>query len=218
MAFEELAQAGKKHFPDLEIKFKDKSLFMKILGILMFFNKGFMTNYTTTIGSSVYFPSESFLKSAQISSMSVLLHELVHIYDSKKINGLLFSFLYLFPQILVLLCLPLFFLITWKVMLPITLLCLLPLPAYFRMLFERRAYMVSLYCMNELSKKYKFKYDVDNSAKEFLKYFKGAFYYFMWIFPDLDKKMIDAAEKIKNNQKPYEDKVFDIIDDLLTVC
>jgi hypothetical protein len=215
MISENVINKAKEYFPDLKIKFKDESLFMKILSYILFFNKYFMTDYTTTIGSTIYYPSRKKIDKFEISSIIVLLHELVHIYDAKKVSKPLFSFLYLIPQSLVLLLLPLFFLLDWTLVLPLILLCLLPLPAYFRMVYEKRAYMVSMYVMNVLSKKMNFKYDVDKYSKEFLSYFKSSFYYFMWVFPDLDKKFEEAAAKIKIGERPYEDKVIDIIDNIL---
>src|SRR4030043_385107 len=109
MSFQTLVQSAQTHFPNLKIKYKDESLLMKILGKLMFFNKGFMTSYTTTIGSTIYFPNSNFVKARPISSSVILLHELVHLYDNSKFTAPLFSFLYLFPQILVLLFFPLLF-------------------------------------------------------------------------------------------------------------
>ena len=40
----------------VSIKYKDNSWFMKVLSKILFFNKKFMTRFTTTIGKTVYFP------------------------------------------------------------------------------------------------------------------------------------------------------------------
>jgi len=218
MISEIIINKAKEHFPDLQVKFKDENLLMRILSYLLFFNKSFMTQFTTTIGSTIYFPSQKAIDIRPLSYLIVLLHELVHINDSKKYSKLLFSLLYLMPQILVLFCLPLFFVFSWKIMLPITILCALPIPAYFRMVFEKRAYMVSLYVANKLSINKNFKLNIDSMSKDLLSNFKNSSYYFMWLFSDLDKKFEDAAAKIKNGERPYDDKVFDIIDDILKVC
>lgn len=214
MSFQELVTASQKYFPDLRIKYKDQSFFMKALGKLLFFNKKFMTSYTTTIGSTVYFPSQSFIKTRPISAEVVLMHELVHVKDSKKYGRRLFSFLYLSPQILFFLCLPLL-LLSWKVAILLMMISLLPLPSFFRMFFEKRAYMASLYVLNALGKKLDFDPKLNSHCEDFSKQFKNSTYYFMWIFSGIDKVFKNATRNIEDGNKPFEDPVFDILDDLI---
>lgn len=214
MAFSDLVTAAQKDFPDLKINYKDQSSFMKILGKLLFFNKNFMTSYTTTVGSTVYFPTESFVKSRPISASVVLLHELVHIKDSYKYSKLGFSFLYLFPQILVLLCLPLF-LVSWKIALLLLILCACPVPAFFRMFFEKRAYIVSLYVLHSLGKKLNFDAKLESHSEYFIKQFKNSAYYWMWIFNDINKELAQATVTIQADKKPFEDPIFPILDNLI---
>jgi len=209
-----LISAAQVRFPNLKVKYKDGSNFMKLLGYILFFNKRFMTGYTTTIGSTIYFPSEKFIKARPISSMTIFLHELVHIYDSKRFNVFLYSFLYLFPISLLLIALPLF-IFSWKIALILTIISLTPLPSYFRMYFERRAYMVSLYAIRKLSEKMNFNPSLDKSKDSFISEFKSSSYYFMWVFPNINTEFNEAVAKIRSGQRPYEDPVFDIIDDLL---
>lgn len=213
MSFESVVNEAKINFPNLQIKYKNESLFMKILGKLMFFNKNFMTEYVTTIGSTVYFPSKSFVAIRPVSSLMILMHELVHVCDSKQFTTPVFSILYLFPQILALLALPLFF-INWKIAL-LFLLFLLPIPAYFRAYFEKRGYLISLYVSNKLSKKLSFNINLDNEKEETIKSFKNSDYYFMWPFKSVDSQFNEATVKINNNQRPFEDPVFDILDRLI---
>ena len=208
-----LLELSQKHFPNLRIKYKDQSSFMKLLGNVLFFNKEFMTNYTTTIGSTIYFPNEKYLNIRPISSVIVLLHELVHLYDSKRLTSPLFSFLYLSPQILALLFFPLL-LVSWKLALPF-LLFALPIPSFFRMYFEKRAYLSSLYVTYQLSKKKGFNSSLESHKNFFIKQFKGGYYYFMWTF-SLTKEFDQALVKINNNERPFEDPVFDILDDLIS--
>jgi hypothetical protein len=217
MAFQDLVAAAQKRFPDLQIKYKDQSWFMKLLGTLLFFNKGFMTSFTTTIGSTIYFPNETFIKARPISAEVILLHELVHVKDGQKCTKPLFSFLYLSPQILTLLCIPLF-LISWKLAVPLMLLFAAPIPSFFRMLFERRAYMASLYVMAALGKKMNFDPKLDGQSKFFSQQFKGSFYYFMWPFSGIDKKLNQAVVDIQAGKRPFEDPVFDILDELVTAA
>lgn len=215
MSFESVVNEAIIHFPNLQIKYKNESLFMKILGKLMFFNKSFMTDYVTTIGNTVYFPSKLFVTIRPVSSSMILMHELAHVYDSKKFTSPLFSFLYLFPQILVLLALPLFF-INWQIAL-LFLLFLLPIPAYFRTYFEKRGYLISLYVENKLSKKLKFSINLDNAKNDSIKHFKNSDYYFMWPFKSIDTQFNEAAIKINNDQRPFEDPIFDILDKLIDI-
>lgn len=214
MSFQDLVTSAKKYFPDLDIQYKDQSKFMKLLGTILFFTPSFMTSYTTTIGSTVYFPTETFTKLRPISGAVVLLHELVHIDDAHKISKPLFGFLYLSPQILFLLCLPLF-LLTWKIALPLMLLFASPIPSFFRMYFEKRAYMTSLYSLNALGKRMNFDPKLDSQKDFFLTQFKTSAYYFMWPFSNLDTEFSQAVDKIKARQRPFDDKVFDTLDQLI---
>jgi len=145
MPFQELLTAAQKYFPSLQIKYKNQSAFMKFLGFLLFFNKSFMTDYTTTIGDTVYIPTENYIKLRPISGAVVFLHELVHLYDHKRIGSFWFQLSYMMPQIFALPAL-LLFLISWKLALPVIILFLLPIPSYFRMKYERRAYYSSIHC------------------------------------------------------------------------
>jgi hypothetical protein len=214
MSFKEVVEAATKYFPNLTIKYKDKSLLMKIISKVLFFNKDFNYAYTTTLGSNIYYPSESFVKIRPISSIIILLHELIHINDSNKIGTLVFSMLYMFPQILVLLFFPML-LVSWKIAL-LFLLFALPLPAYFRMKYEKRAYIVSMYSLTMLSKKLSFEHNLDKQKDEFVKHFKNSDYYYMWIFGNIQKEFDDAALKIKDGKYPFEDPIFQVINDLIS--
>lgn len=213
MSFQTLVQAAQKHFPDLQIKYKDESFLMKVISKLLFFNKDFMTGYTTTIGSTIYYPNRSFVKARPVSSAVVLLHELVHVYDSKKFTMPLFSFLYTFPQILVLLFFPLLF-VSWKIAL-LALLFAAPIPSPFRMYFEKRAYLTSMYALSEMGKKMNFDPALDRQKNNFLEHFKTSSYYFMWPFNNLSGQFDEAVSKIHNNERPFKDPVFDILDELI---
>jgi len=208
---------AKEIFPDLTIKFKDQSTLMKIISKILFFNKYFMTSFTTTLGSTIYFPSKKFIELRPISTLVVLIHEMVHVYDAKKWTKVLFSLLYMFPLSLALVFLPLLF-VSWQIFLPLLILSLLPIPAYFRMIFEKRAYLVSLYCIYHLSFKKGFNTNLDNGATSYLRNFKDSSYYFMWPFKNLEKDFTEGVAKIKAGQKPFEDPVFEMVDKMLEVC
>ena len=209
-----VSYAAAKYFPKMQIKYKDQSLFMKILGKILFFNKSFMTDYITTVGNNIYFPNKQYIDTRDISATVVLLHELVHMHDAIRINQLLFGFLYLFPISFLSIAL-LLFIFSWKIALILSILSLLPLPAYFRMVFERRAYMSSLYVLDKISIKLKFNPYINTQEDFFLTQFKTSAYYFMWIFnlkPQFDAAMV----KILGDKHPFEDKIFDMLDDILS--
>lgn len=214
MAFQELVNAAKGYFPKLKIKYKDQSWVMRLISKLLIFNNGFMTQYTTTVGDTIYFPSEKFIRCHPVSSSVVLLHELVHLHDQKRIGRIPFTLSYLFPQILVPICLLLFSLITWKVMLPLTLICMLPVPAPFRTYWERRAYLSSFYTLQILGNRMKFNPHLRTQENIFLRYFHGSSYYYMWPFHDIDKAFDKAREDAALGKRPFEDPVFDMIEDL----
>lgn len=217
MAFQDLLIAAQKYFPSLQVKYKNQSTFMKVLGTILFFNKSFMTDYVTTIGSIIYIPDQNYMKLHPVSGSVTFLHELVHIYDSGKISRPLFTFLYLLPQIMALLLLPLFFFLKWWIVLPLVLLCLAPIPAYFRMVFEKRAYISSIYTLNALGKRLNFNPHLANQVSFFVEQFCNSYYYFMYPFKkELNKQFNEAMQKVLSGQRPYQDPVFDILDDLVT--
>lgn len=177
------------------VKYKDQSLFMKILGKLMFFNKTFMTNYTTTIGKTVYFANEEKIKSTStLRHVSTLAHEYKHVKDYEKYH-LWFIFTYLTPQILALVTLPLMIISIWWswiafiIFLVLTLLFLSPLPSYGRKYWELRGHIVSLFVINEINKKRWGDQNVEvrkqiliSAANKYNQKFTKADYYFMWPF------------------------------------
>ena len=215
MSFRNLVTASEGYFPKLKIKYKDESWLMKLIGKLVFFSPGFMTEYTTTIGETVYYPSEKFVKLHPVSSSVVLLHELVHLHDQKKIGKIPFIFSYLFPQILVPVCILLLLLVSWKIMLPLAILLSFPIPALFRTHWEKRAYLSSFYVLQLLGNKLKFNPHLESQEKLFLDYFHGSSYYYMWPFNDINKQFDGALELAKEGKRPFEDPVFDMIEDLV---
>ena len=216
MPFQELLTSAQKYFPSLQVKYKDQSAFMKFLGFLLFFNKSFMTDYTTTIGNTIYFPNANFIKIHPVSSSVVFLHELVHLHDHKRIGSLWFQFSYLIPQIFALPAL-LLFLLSWKIALPVLIFFLLPLPSYFRMIYERRAYYASMYSLKKLSDRMKFNPQLEQQASYFAGRFVDSSYYFMWPFSSIiDDDFAAAAQLVAADKRPYEDPVFDMLDDLVT--
>lgn len=164
--------------PRFELRFKNESRLMKLIGFFTgIFNPGFMTEYVTTIGPKVYFPSKTELVARQDLFSEVLAHEYVHLYDSKK--NRLFSVLYLMPQALGCLSLLSLFAV-WDVRalwFLLALLFLAPIPAPWRTYYELRGY-----CMSMLAE-YIDTGDIHPATITWaMVQFTGSSYYWMWPF------------------------------------
>ncbi len=128
---------------------KNSSKLMQAIGWLFRVTKispEFMERYITTIGETVYFPDKMLEEGDSEKIVRVLVHETIHVADSKRFSGPVFSFLYLFPQSLALLSL-LSLLAVWKIgflWCLLFLLCLAPIPAPFRYWFELKAYRTQI--------------------------------------------------------------------------
>jgi len=129
--------------PGIKLVEKKQSLLMKLLGKLLFFNKRFMTHTTTVLGKTIYLPSQV---SRDLSLMSIIAHEYVHIQDAKRMGFIKFALQYTFPQNLTLLAL--FTLLTpWEpsfIGFLIFIEALFPWPSFYRIEIEMRAYSMSL--------------------------------------------------------------------------
>jgi hypothetical protein len=213
--FHSFAQNLQRYYV-FDIKYKNKSLFMKFLGFLLFFNKSFMSDYTTTIGNTIYFPSEEFVIENEKSSIVILAHEVVHIAQSEKYGKFLFSLIYLFPQCLALFALGAIFAVFWLPMLwcLLFLIFIAPIPAPWRARFEFDGYSMSLF-MNDVILKHQrctpesikrklcqisIRMDYNN--------FKGPNYWFMWPF-GLEKEFENIINDISNGVILDTDEVYD---------
>lgn len=165
--------------PGFNIVYKDASTLMKILGGLTFFNPKFMSEYTTTIGTTMYVPRADFL-GLQGSYVEVVCHELVHMRQTKQ-QGLLYYVKYFFPQWLVLLSLfaILAVLSPYFLFFLITLAALAPFPAPGRRELEFEGYRMSL-CVRYWQSSQLLEPDFTFIARQFT----GSAYYFMWPFYD----------------------------------
>ena len=166
---EALTKLIKTTFPDFEIVDKKQSKLMLVLSKVLFFNKKFMTHYTTTVGNKIYVPDLSFLDDDD-NAFTVIAHEYVHMCDNKRM-GLLFKLLYLSPQIFALLSLLAFTKLWWL----LCLVFLLPFPSIGRTWLEYRGYSMSMAC-------YYFMYGVKPDVKWYLDYFTSSLYYWMCPF------------------------------------
>lgn len=183
------------------VAFKDESKFMKFLGFLLFFNKKFMATYSTTIGSTVYFPSREWLKKNTGSAAVVMAHELQHVKDSKDWGMLTFVLMYLSPQIWSLLSLLAFsaiFLGPGALCFLSFLLYLLPFHSSGRSLIERRGYAITLACRYWLGDK------TDVPSDFFVEKFTGMSYYKMGPGEKEIRAMLEEAiDLIKNDEEKF---------------
>jgi len=203
LKFNRSVEIAKKQFPKLSIKYKNESYLMKLLGMVLFFNRGFGSKYITTIGNTIYFPSKQFIENNETSSIIVLCHELVHIKQKQSVD--LFELEYLFPQVISLFSLFAFFNIYFLLFL----LFLLPIPSITRFMFEYEAYLVTIYCKKKLN----LNYNIENIIKQFT----GPDYYFMYPFKDNVKTMLDIGVNMMDNESFYCFGIKDTVDQIMEV-
>lgn len=135
----------RSRIPGFEIRYKDESPFMRLLGRLAFFNPDFMTRYTTTWLWYVYFPSRAAVAAEPERFGKVLAHEYVHLLDNQK-YGVRYSLSYVSPQIWALGALGAVgvFYSSWFLLFLLFLLFLGPWPSPWRARWEARGYLMSM--------------------------------------------------------------------------
>jgi len=165
--FEALQTAGQ-----ITIRYKSESTLMKLIGALMFFNRQFMTHVTTTVGTTVYFPSRKYVETDPAIAWDILAHELVHVSDHRR--NRIFIGLYLMPQLLAVLALLAIPLQSWWPLL--FLICLAPIPAPWRLNAEIRGYAMGMAVWHWYRKA-----GIPQAMKQDIaKYLTGPDYYFTW--------------------------------------
>lgn len=82
-------------FPKFKLMPKHKSTLMRFMSYLLFFNKGFMSNFVTTIGNYIWVP-ENWDKLDNKVKATVIRHERVHLIQQKRYGMFLYIILYLF--------------------------------------------------------------------------------------------------------------------------
>lgn len=147
--FKLLERQIKREIPGFKIGFKTQSRFHRFIGWLISpFNKRYMTDYITTIGKTVWFPSPERLQGREDVAFEILSHEFVHLWDGRKAAGGWFGFGlgYLFPQWLAVLSLGAVATVAslWFLFFLVALLALAPFPAPFRARAEARGYALGL--------------------------------------------------------------------------
>ena len=167
-----LEQYIRSQISKFEIRDKKDSLMMRLLSRLLFFNKNFLANYVTTIYPKVYVPKLPWKEKDPISAMATLAHEYVHLKDRKRM-GLLFNFLYLFPQNLVFFSLLGIFNPWWY----LCLLCALPIPSPTRAWLEYRGYRMTMFVYEHFGAMR----NIDDFIDWIAEHFSNSTYY--WMFP-----------------------------------
>lgn len=195
-------EVGSKYDSNISVRPKDESKLLRVLRpIVEIFNKRFWAGYITTIGNTIWVP-EGWLENGDVKSrLQTIAHEVLHIKQSKQYTGPLFKFLYLFPQSLALFSLLSFLAIPfglgWLWCL-LFLLCLAPLPAPFRYMFELEAYRVKLVFFKHA---WKTTPEMTQWAKDgIIKNLAKSDYYFTWPFSKWIQKDLDKEEKLEGEQ------------------
>lgn len=139
--FTELAMEIEVRHPSFGVRFKNESLLMKVLAVLVWpVNRRFLSGYITTLGSKVYFPSRSHVEDDYKAAFDTLAHEFVHIHDSARALPLGFLTRWLLPQALAIFALGYFF----HVFFLLALLALIPWPSPWRCDIEARGYAMNV--------------------------------------------------------------------------
>ncbi len=148
-------------FPKFKLVPKSSSWLMKAIGAVLWvvtFGKQhtFLAEYITTIGYTVYTPSD-WDKKPDITKIVTLRHERVHMRQRRKYGMFLFTCLYVF----------------------------LPMPgglAYFRYKFECEAYEETMRALSELAPWGEETVRSADYREELIDFFTSAQYFWMWPF------------------------------------
>jgi hypothetical protein len=153
--YETVLAETQREFPGFKVVKKADSSFMKLLSWVLFFVPGFMSNFTTTIGQTMWTPSAWDTDFSDVSQAEILRHERIHLRQQKRFTMPLFVLLYLF----------------------------LPLPfglAYGRACLEWEAYTESLKAIAEYKGVERLK--LAEVKADFVGYFTSRDYFWMWPF------------------------------------
>lgn len=183
--------------PGFAVEEKQRSLWMRVLSRLLFFNPDFMSRYTTTLYPKIYVPSLDRWKVNNFFSIITLAHEYVHLRDRQRLS-LLFNVLYLSPQVFAVLAL-LYPVSPWFLLF---LLCLLPIPSLGRAWAEFRGYRMSMAMKYWLTGE---QYNIP-----FIVYqFTSSNYYWMFPFGSIIEELFEREyQKIKKDDLAPELREF----------
>jgi hypothetical protein len=180
----------------LNVRIKNKAhadgLYRVISRFIKMFNSKIDDNYVTVLFGDVWVPGVWFDESGRLEKnelhvIEILIHEMVHEEDRKRMGNLFFSIIYLFPQVLAPLSLfsllyPFFSWIAWFLLFAVF---LLPLPAPGRAWLETRGYRMNIAIAEMFNGN---KYSAAFANKIFNRQFKSSSYY--WMLPFFKKELI----------------------------
>lgn len=182
---------------------EDSWLMRRINNIIGFFNPGFMDNFITTIGKTVYFPKAMLGPDQNESVWSVMPHETQHGMQFKRLTLFGAALVYLFPHWLALLSLLALGAIwgDWGYLLClINLVWLAPWPAPGRKWMEMQGYALTLLVMYE---EYRARgYEDEVTVPPYvIRQFTGPNYYFMWPSKSrVQAELNEWLEKVKDGR------------------
>lgn len=166
--YEKVLVETQLEFPKFQVVQKSDSRFMKLLAFLLFFNKGFMTKFVTTIGNYMWV-TPGYDDWQDNAKAALLRHERVHLRQQKRYGMIRYALMYL----------------------------LWPLPfwrAKGRMLLEREAYTESL---DAYAKYYGLDFVEREDVREsMIGHFTSAEYGWMWTKREDIEKWYDDTLKI----------------------
>jgi hypothetical protein len=163
--------------PKYERRVKEDSKLMRAINrVVGLFNESFMTRYVTTVYPYVYVSKD---RHSATGMWKTLAHEWIHLRTAKEKGVVVAALMYLFPQILGLLAvfslLGIVFFPAWLNLL--WLLCLAPIPAYFRAQEEFKAYAMTLAVYY-----WRYRHVSQEEIDRVAECFYTSDYYFMWPF------------------------------------
>lgn len=203
----------------VKIKFKTKNnrpqgWLNRLISVVLFFNKDYLTRYTTVIGNTIWFPSEENYKELYekrpASLLATLLHESRHLEQVKEKGWLRHVVSYMLPQILALGA----FLAPLSPWFLVSLVFLLPLPSPYRVWAEKEGYRITTAVLYWTS-------GYPPNTYSFAKQFAGQNYYYMAPWWHVEKYMLEFERFHKEHEKavwndgvdlpPYLRRVFLLI-------
>jgi len=194
--FDALQVLIRRRIPKFKIRYKDESRWQRFVGKLAFFNRKYMTNFVTTSGPNVWYPSRKFIQESKIRAFKILAHEYVHMLDRKK-HPIVFEMVYAAPQWLMLfvfLSLLAIWFSNWWLTALTSLIFLAPWPAFGRAILEIRGYGMSI-AINI----WRHGSVLDSTKENIENNFTGWNYYKMWPFKETVKKWIADYERLTYN-------------------
>jgi len=208
-----LDEVTKKISPNFNIKSKSEKsgLYAIVSPFIKLFNKEVDTRYITVLFGTMWVPDD-FFDSTDNSMLQILAHETRHEYDRKIYGSVLFSLIYLFPQVLVLLSvlsvLSIWLGPAWLLWL-LALLFLAPLPAPGRAYLERNGYRIN-YLIERWGNGSN-EEDMKAISEWYANHFTGSSYYFMFPFRNYIVKELTDEDSIKKDD--YNKQVIQFLKD-----